>query len=93
MEAFRRVPRMSAADTLKVRDTSPMIFSTGISAGLLRHLKMDMPYSTGSTPSALAVRSMIWQSSGVVVGDFMITVSVSMAPSSTAAMCLGSSTP
>ena len=27
MEAFRRVPRMSAADTLKVRDTSPMIFS------------------------------------------------------------------
>ena len=73
--------------------SAPMIFSTGISAGLLRHLKMDMPYSTGSTPTILAVRSIISQSSGVVVGDFMITVSVSMAPSSTAAMFLGHSMP
>ena len=54
---------------------------------------MDMPYSTGSTPTAAAVRAMMSRSKSVVVGDFMMTVSVSMAPSSSAAMPRGSSTP
>ena len=54
---------------------------------------MSIPYSTGSTPKVLAVRAIMSRSKSVVVGDFMITVSVSIAPSRSAAMDSGSSTP
>ena len=57
MEALRRVPRMSAADTLKVRDTSPMIFSTVTGMGCVSFKISLMAFCateiTGWMPSSI----------------------------------------
>ena len=57
MEAFRLVPRMSAAETLKVRDTSPMIFSTVTGMGWVSFMMSLMAFCatemTGWIPSSI----------------------------------------